>query len=244
MHLCGPKATLHFIPTLLHTAQRLASRHSGSVVNRFQSRALMMVTIPGRLGRWVHILYHSAQVIHTTHLVNTKSLWLNIVFVLNHLMSKIRENKSNQCFYRALQATRSEGWRMVTSKPLGVTQGYFNNPLWILNLTSVYLFVFPVPPKIYDISNDMTINEGTNVTLTCLATGKPEPAISWRHISPSGECRPAALAVQRVSEPLSFPSSFMGLCLQTAWLKETAGMNRPSPSVIRPLDSEATVFSF
>ncbi|XP_044800786.1 neuronal growth regulator 1 isoform X4 [Bubalus bubalis] len=42
-----------------------------------------------------------------------------------------------------------------------------------------------VPPKIYDISNDMTINEGTNVTLTCLATGKPEPSISWRHISPS-----------------------------------------------------------
>ncbi|XP_063138498.1 neuronal growth regulator 1 isoform X1 [Rattus norvegicus] len=44
-----------------------------------------------------------------------------------------------------------------------------------------------VPPKIYDISNDMTINEGTNVTLTCLATGKPEPAISWRHISPSAK---------------------------------------------------------
>eukprot|EP00072_Mus_musculus_P033975 XP_006501639.1 PREDICTED: neuronal growth regulator 1 isoform X1 [Mus musculus] len=44
-----------------------------------------------------------------------------------------------------------------------------------------------VPPKIYDISNDMTINEGTNVTLTCLATGKPEPVISWRHISPSAK---------------------------------------------------------
>ncbi|MXQ82138.1 hypothetical protein E5288_WYG007947 [Bos mutus] len=44
-----------------------------------------------------------------------------------------------------------------------------------------------VPPKIYDISNDMTINEGTNVTLTCLATGKPEPSISWRHISPSAK---------------------------------------------------------
>ncbi|KAF4021672.1 hypothetical protein G4228_013291 [Cervus hanglu yarkandensis] len=43
------------------------------------------------------------------------------------------------------------------------------------------------PPKIYDISSDMTINEGTNVTLTCLATGKPEPSISWRHISPSAK---------------------------------------------------------
>lgn len=48
-------------------------------------------------------------------------------------------------------------------------------------------FTISVPPKIYDISSDMTINEGTNVTLTCLATGKPEPSISWRHISPSGK---------------------------------------------------------
>ncbi|XP_038601671.1 neuronal growth regulator 1 [Tachyglossus aculeatus] len=44
-----------------------------------------------------------------------------------------------------------------------------------------------VPPKIYDISTDMIVNEGTNVTLTCLATGKPEPSISWRHISPSAK---------------------------------------------------------
>ncbi|XP_038622061.1 neuronal growth regulator 1-like [Tachyglossus aculeatus] len=42
-----------------------------------------------------------------------------------------------------------------------------------------------VPPQICDISTDMIVNEGTNVTLTCLATGKPEPSISWRHISPS-----------------------------------------------------------
>ncbi|XP_053549326.1 neuronal growth regulator 1 isoform X1 [Bombina bombina] len=44
-----------------------------------------------------------------------------------------------------------------------------------------------VCPKIYDISSDMVVNEGTNVSLTCLATGKPEPSISWRHISPSAK---------------------------------------------------------
>ncbi|KAE8609551.1 hypothetical protein XENTR_v10011842 [Xenopus tropicalis] len=44
-----------------------------------------------------------------------------------------------------------------------------------------------VSPKIYDISSDMTVNEGTNVSLICLATGKPEPSISWRHISPSAK---------------------------------------------------------
>ncbi|NXB74918.1 NEGR1 regulator, partial [Donacobius atricapilla] len=45
-----------------------------------------------------------------------------------------------------------------------------------------------VSPKISRISGDVVVNEGSNVTLMCLATGKPEPSISWRHISPSGEC--------------------------------------------------------
>ncbi|NXU54225.1 NEGR1 regulator, partial [Turnix velox] len=47
-----------------------------------------------------------------------------------------------------------------------------------------------VSPKIFRISGDIVVNEGSNVTLVCLATGKPEPSISWRHISPSGECSP------------------------------------------------------
>lgn len=44
-----------------------------------------------------------------------------------------------------------------------------------------------VPPKIYDISSDITVNEGSNVSLICTASGKPEPSISWRHITPLGE---------------------------------------------------------
>ncbi|KPP80184.1 neuronal growth regulator 1-like [Scleropages formosus] len=38
--------------------------------------------------------------------------------------------------------------------------------------------------EIYDISPDITVNEGSNVSLSCLATGKPEPTISWRHVTP------------------------------------------------------------
>lgn len=49
------------------------------------------------------------------------------------------------------------------------------------------LFCFTVPPKIYDISSDITVNEGSNVSLICTASGKPEPKIFWRHITPSGE---------------------------------------------------------
>ncbi|ETE68236.1 hypothetical protein L345_05972, partial [Ophiophagus hannah] len=41
-----------------------------------------------------------------------------------------------------------------------------------------------VPPKIVEISSDISINEGGNISLTCIATGRPDPTINWRHISP------------------------------------------------------------
>ncbi|XP_026854613.1 neuronal growth regulator 1 isoform X2 [Electrophorus electricus] len=45
--------------------------------------------------------------------------------------------------------------------------------------------IVKVPPKIYDISSDITVNEGGDISLFCFASGKPEPKITWRHISPS-----------------------------------------------------------
>ncbi|XP_077572583.1 neuronal growth regulator 1 isoform X1 [Stigmatopora nigra] len=50
--------------------------------------------------------------------------------------------------------------------------------------TKLLNLIVKVPPKIYDISSDITVNEGSNVSLICTASGKPEPAISWRHITP------------------------------------------------------------
>ncbi|KAM4796475.1 limbic system-associated membrane protein isoform 2-T2 [Rhinophrynus dorsalis] len=50
--------------------------------------------------------------------------------------------------------------------------------------TQVYLIV-QVPPKIYNISSDITVNEGSNVTLMCIANGRPEPIITWRHLTPT-----------------------------------------------------------
>uniref|UniRef100_A0A3Q2ZRK6 Neurotrimin n=1 Tax=Kryptolebias marmoratus TaxID=37003 RepID=A0A3Q2ZRK6_KRYMA len=42
--------------------------------------------------------------------------------------------------------------------------------------TSVHILV-QVPPKIINLSRDIVVNEGSNVTLMCQANGKPEPSI-------------------------------------------------------------------
>ncbi|KAM8853941.1 limbic system-associated membrane protein isoform 1-T1 [Synchiropus picturatus] len=50
----------------------------------------------------------------------------------------------------------------------------------------VYLIV-QVPAVIYKMSEDMVVNEGSNVTLSCLASGRPDPIITWRLLNPSAE---------------------------------------------------------
>ncbi|NXC16611.1 CEPU1 protein, partial [Corythaeola cristata] len=50
--------------------------------------------------------------------------------------------------------------------------------------TSRVHLIVQVSPKIIEISSDISINEGGNVSLTCIATGRPDPTITWRHISP------------------------------------------------------------
>ncbi|XP_028839430.1 opioid-binding protein/cell adhesion molecule homolog isoform X3 [Denticeps clupeoides] len=51
--------------------------------------------------------------------------------------------------------------------------------------TSVHIIV-QVPPKIMSLSKDIVVNEGSNVTLMCSASGKPEPSVTWKLLSPSG----------------------------------------------------------
>ncbi|XP_076832881.1 limbic system-associated membrane protein isoform X2 [Brachyhypopomus gauderio] len=50
--------------------------------------------------------------------------------------------------------------------------------------SQVYLIV-QVPAFVYKVSEDVTVNEGSNVTLTCLANGRPDPSITWRLLNPS-----------------------------------------------------------
>lgn len=47
-------------------------------------------------------------------------------------------------------------------------------------------FVFTVPARIVNISQDKSVNEGDDVNLFCLAIGRPEPSITWKDL----KCEP------------------------------------------------------
>lgn len=50
-------------------------------------------------------------------------------------------------------------------------------------------FVFAVPARIVNISQDKSVNEGDDVNLFCLAIGRPEPTITWKDL----KCTPHLL---------------------------------------------------
>lgn len=51
--------------------------------------------------------------------------------------------------------------------------------------TKVHLIV-QVPARITNISKDITVNEGSSISLMCLAIGRPEANVIWKHHSPRG----------------------------------------------------------
>ncbi|KAI5629220.1 opioid-binding protein/cell adhesion molecule precursor, partial [Silurus asotus] len=67
---------------------------------------------------------------------------------------------------------------------------------YVINVNLIKAFVFiktfftffcvSVPARIVNISTDITVNEGSNVSLMCLAIGRPEPSIIWKYRSARG----------------------------------------------------------
>ncbi|KAK1786197.1 hypothetical protein P4O66_017911, partial [Electrophorus voltai] len=58
------------------------------------------------------------------------------------------------------------------------------------DLSSLLMRPTTVPAFIYRVSEDITVNEGSNVTLSCLANGRPDPSITWRLLNPSVQSCP------------------------------------------------------
>jgi len=54
---------------------------------------------------------------------------------------------------------------------------------------NVAIFSFAVPARIVNVSTDVSVNEGSNVSLVCLAIGRPEPTILWKFRSSKGNVR-------------------------------------------------------
>lgn len=53
-------------------------------------------------------------------------------------------------------------------------------PLIIIDESLFFNSLSAVPARIINISLDVSVNEGGNVNLYCLAEGRPEPTVTWK----------------------------------------------------------------
>uniref|UniRef100_A0A8D0CF67 Neurotrimin n=1 Tax=Scleropages formosus TaxID=113540 RepID=A0A8D0CF67_SCLFO len=86
--------------------------------------------------------------------------------------------------------------------------------------TSVHVIV-QVPPKITNVTKDMRVNEGSSIALMCSGSGRPEPSITWRILSPS------ARGIVSQEEYLEIPA----VTRQQAGIYECSAVNEVSADV-------------
>ncbi|XP_076242987.1 neurotrimin [Calliopsis andreniformis] len=113
-------------------------------------------------------------------LAGYKVAWLRIdtqtiLTIASHVITKnhriaVSHSDHHTWFLHIREVRESDrGWYMcqINTDPMKSQTGYLE---------------VVVPPDIvdYQTSTDMVVREGSNVTLRCIATGSPEPSISWR----------------------------------------------------------------
>uniref|UniRef100_A0A668ASY7 IgLON family member 5 n=1 Tax=Myripristis murdjan TaxID=586833 RepID=A0A668ASY7_9TELE len=107
----------------------------------------------------------------------THKAWLNrsnILFTgtdkwsLDKRVTLVNSNNSDFSIHISKVQVTDEG-------PYTCTFQAYNKP----RITHVYLIV-QVPARIVNISKDVSVNEGENVNLFCLAVGRPEPTVTWK----------------------------------------------------------------
>uniref|UniRef100_A0A8K9V8Y2 IgLON family member 5 n=1 Tax=Oncorhynchus mykiss TaxID=8022 RepID=A0A8K9V8Y2_ONCMY len=103
-------------------------------------------------------------------------------------------------------------------------------------IAHVFLIV-QVPARIVNISQDVSVNEGGNVYLFCLAVGRPEPTVTWKEnkcktpISVSCLSTQSSLLLSQLSVPLPVSVS----CRSTQSLYQSLSpVVVPSPHVSSP----------
>lgn len=80
-----------------------------------------------------------------------------------------------------------------------------------------------------NISSDITVNEGSSVTLLCLAIGRPEPTVTWRHLSVKGKACACGESLELVYCRRD-SAVHRNLGNQKTGLLYTRGMSKPRPS--------------
>uniref|UniRef100_A0A668A1D0 IgLON family member 5 n=1 Tax=Myripristis murdjan TaxID=586833 RepID=A0A668A1D0_9TELE len=123
----------------------------------------------------------------------THKAWLNrsnILFTgtdkwsLDKRVTLVNSNNSDFSIHISKVQVTDEG-------PYTCTFQAYNKP----RITHVYLIV-QVPARIVNISKDVSVNEGENVNLFCLAVGRPEPTVTWK----DQKCKLPFLAYGLVSD--------------------------------------------
>lgn len=89
--------------------------------------------------------------------------------------------------------------------------------------TSRVHLIVQVPPQIVEISSNVVVNEGSNISLTCVATGRPEPTVNWRQVSRNG---PGFLSEDEYLE-------ISGITKEQSGLYECTAANEVAAAVVR-----------